>query len=280
MRSDLQLVDFDQVEWTNVTTQGYLVDDVGHPKVAATGTAVREIEPTIELDLVNDRYRPKLQIGEAVFCCVDSISARAAIWRSASSACRFWCDGRMLGEIIRVLTVADRRWAACIIPTTLFQPVRSSGRPLHGTEHDLHRRDRCWPDAPSIRPLAAASGHRSRPVAQPPGQRTRSGVIHRCILRGGLYSRPRPLACGSFSPVLRALPRDHFDNTGFLMLTPREAANILAALLYWQEEMCPHAAAVTRPYFETLDLADFEPLSASEIDKLSLKVRSLFLPNR
>jgi sulfur carrier protein ThiS adenylyltransferase len=116
----LQLVDFDQVEWTNVTTQGYLAGDVGQPKVVATANAVRLIEPEIELELVQDRYRPKLAIGEAVFCCVDSISARAAIWRSASSAFRFWCDGRMLGEIMRVLTVADdagRRH----YPTTLFE---------------------------------------------------------------------------------------------------------------------------------------------------------------
>ena len=66
----LQLVDFDQVEWTNVTTQGYLAGDVGQPKVVATAGALRLIEPEIELELVQNRYRPKLQVGEAVFCCV------------------------------------------------------------------------------------------------------------------------------------------------------------------------------------------------------------------
>jgi molybdopterin-synthase adenylyltransferase len=103
----LQLIDFDRVEWTNVTTQGYLARDVGQSKVNAAACAIREIEPAIELALVYDRYRPKLKLGEAVFCCVDSISARAAIWRSAGTVCRFWCDGRMLGEVIRVLSVAD-----------------------------------------------------------------------------------------------------------------------------------------------------------------------------
>jgi hypothetical protein len=62
------------------------------------------------------------------------------------------------------------------------------------------------------------------------------------------------------------------------MLTTREAATILAALLYWQEEMSPHAPVVMRPYFETLGLADFDPLSASEIDEISAKLRTLFLP--
>src|SRR3712207_8955727 len=41
------------------------------------------------------------EAGEAVFCCVDSISARSAIWRSVRGRCRFWADGRMLGEVIR-----------------------------------------------------------------------------------------------------------------------------------------------------------------------------------
>ncbi len=124
----VQLFDFDQVEWTNITTQGYLAGDVGQSKVEATARALREIEPSIQLELVHDRYRPITRIGEAVFCCVDSISARSAIWRYAGSACRFWCDGRMLGEVIRVLTVANdlgRRH----YPTTLFnQTEAQAGR--------------------------------------------------------------------------------------------------------------------------------------------------------
>jgi len=103
----VQLIDFDVVEPTNVTTQAYMADDVGRPKVDATATVIRQIEPNIELSLVNDRYRPKMCIGDAVFCCVDSISSRAAIWRSVSRRCQFWCDGRMLAEVIRVLTVAE-----------------------------------------------------------------------------------------------------------------------------------------------------------------------------
>ena len=45
--------------------------------------------------------------GEAIFCCVDSITARAAIWRSLKDRCRFWADGRMLGEVLRVLTATN-----------------------------------------------------------------------------------------------------------------------------------------------------------------------------
>ena len=105
----IQLIDFDRVEATNVTTQGYLAADVGQSKVLATAAALRQIEPSVGVQVVEDRYRPKCPLGEAVFCCVDSISARAAIWRSASNRCQFWADGRMLGEVIRVLAVSDTK---------------------------------------------------------------------------------------------------------------------------------------------------------------------------
>jgi len=115
----IQLVDFDVVDDTNRTTQGYAMADVGMTKVLATLTAIRQIDPTIQVETVEDRYRPRLETGEAVFCCVDSIKARAAIWRSAQRHCRFWCDGRMLGEVLRVLAVADAQGRE-YYPTTLF----------------------------------------------------------------------------------------------------------------------------------------------------------------
>jgi molybdopterin-synthase adenylyltransferase len=103
----LQLVDFDAVDATNVTTQAYRAADVGRLKVEATADALREIEPAINVALVADRFRPRVGVGEGVFCCVDSISARTAIWRAIGSRCAFWADGRMRGEVIRVLAAAD-----------------------------------------------------------------------------------------------------------------------------------------------------------------------------
>ena len=95
--------------------------DVGRPKVEATAAAIRQLDPAIVVDAVQDRYRPRLEIGQAVFCCVDSIDARAAIWRSAGARCHFWADGRMLGEVIRVLAVAETI-GRDHYPTTLFAP--------------------------------------------------------------------------------------------------------------------------------------------------------------
>ena len=128
----LQLVDFDRVDHTNVTTQGYWAEDIGQPKVAATGQAIARLDPTIDVELVDDRYRPKLTVGEAVFCCVDSIEARGAIWRSAGRRAEFWSDGRMLAETIRILVAADEV-GRDHYPTTLFaaseaQPGRCTAR--------------------------------------------------------------------------------------------------------------------------------------------------------
>lgn len=120
----LQLIDFDRVETTNVTTQGYFQDDIGQLKVGAAQKTIAAIDPTIDVELIADRFRPRHTIGEAIFCCVDSISSRASIWRSIQYRCQFWVDGRMLGEVIRVLAAVapdDRRHYA----STLFSQAEA-----------------------------------------------------------------------------------------------------------------------------------------------------------
>jgi molybdopterin-synthase adenylyltransferase len=128
----LQLVDHDRVEITNITTQGYTLADYGEAKVSATAAAIAHLDPEIDVEAIEDRFRPRHKLGDAIFCCVDSITARAAIWRSAGGACRFWCDGRMLGEVVRVLTVTDAA-SREYYPQTLFAAAEAqAGR---CTEH-------------------------------------------------------------------------------------------------------------------------------------------------
>lgn len=128
----IDLIDFDLVEETNITTQGYRADDLGQLKVAATAKAIRQIDDTIQVGRLADRYRPTQHIGQAVFCCVDSISARSTIWRTVKSQCRFWCDARMLGEVVRVLTVADSRvwdrYAETLFPQSESHTGRCTSR--------------------------------------------------------------------------------------------------------------------------------------------------------
>ena len=49
------------------------------------------------------------------------------------------------------------------------------------------------------------------------------------------------------------------------MLGVPEIATIRAALLYWQEEICPHGAAAGKQYLEETSC---QPLSVDEIDRL------------
>lgn len=115
----LQLIDPDEVDRTNITSQGYFTDDVGRPKVDATGDVCHQLEHQLDLTTIADRYRRSHETGANVFCCVDSISARAAIWRAVGPRCEFWADGRMLGETIRVLAAGDEP-SRRHYPTTLF----------------------------------------------------------------------------------------------------------------------------------------------------------------
>lgn len=128
----LQLIDFDAVEPGNVTTQGYLHDDIGRPKVLATADLVRRIDPGVNVETHCDRFRPKHALGEVVFCCVDSISARAAIWRTVKHRCQFWSDGRMLAEVMRVFAVADvgsqSRYDETLFPQAEAQPGSCTAR--------------------------------------------------------------------------------------------------------------------------------------------------------
>jgi molybdopterin-synthase adenylyltransferase len=120
----LQLIDFDVVELTNVTTQGYYYGDIGVPKVSATAQVIQRIDPTITVTTISERFRPRHEIGAAVFCCVDSIATRAAIWRSVRKTCEYWCDGRMLGEVLRVLAAAGDV-GTDHYSTTLFEPAEA-----------------------------------------------------------------------------------------------------------------------------------------------------------
>jgi sulfur carrier protein ThiS adenylyltransferase len=88
--------------------------------VAATAKAITAIDQQIVISQIEDRFRPKHTAAQAVFCCVDSIATRAAIWRSLGRQCRFWSDGRMLGEVMRILTVAGDS-GRYLYPTTLFE---------------------------------------------------------------------------------------------------------------------------------------------------------------
>lgn len=121
----LQLIDFDSVEETNITTQGWLSKDIGGLKTDVLAANVREIDPDIEVETIvgefSHRHIPGL--GNIVFCCVDSIVARAKIWNLVKKwTVDFWCDGRMMGETIHVLTSDLSKESMELYDKTLFPP--------------------------------------------------------------------------------------------------------------------------------------------------------------
>ena len=54
----LRLLACDTVELPNFTTQGYRHSDLGLAKILATKSAVHEIDATIEVTMIRDRFRP------------------------------------------------------------------------------------------------------------------------------------------------------------------------------------------------------------------------------
>ena len=115
----LQLIDHDVVEAVNLAPQGFLEDDLGRTKVEAVGDSSQQINHMLEVHELPERFRRSMQIGNIVFCCVDSIQTRQFIWEAVKDRVSFFADSRMAAEVVRVLTVADDSSRAHY-PTTLF----------------------------------------------------------------------------------------------------------------------------------------------------------------
>jgi hypothetical protein len=116
----LQLVDFDVVETSNLASQGYLEEDLGKLKVEATAALCKRINSGVEIVSVPERFRRSMEIGNAVFDCVDKIDVRQLIWEAVGNTVPFYVDGRMSAETLRVLTACDSA-SRQHYPTTLFR---------------------------------------------------------------------------------------------------------------------------------------------------------------
>ena len=115
----LQLVDHDTVEESNLASQGYLETDLGRPKVEATGELCRRINSELGLVAEPGRFRRSMAVGNAVFACVDSIDTRRLIWQAVQDKVDFFVDGRMTAEVLRVIAAHDAA-SREHYPTTLF----------------------------------------------------------------------------------------------------------------------------------------------------------------
>jgi len=115
----LQLVDFDQVEPSNLGSQGFLEEDQGRPKVEAVCDLCLRINSRLEVHTVPQRFRRSMSVGSVLFCCVDRIETRRQVWEAVQNRTEFFCDGRMAAEVLRVVTVSDAAGRQHY-PATLF----------------------------------------------------------------------------------------------------------------------------------------------------------------
>lgn len=116
---ELQLVDFDVVEESNLASQGYFEEDLNRFKVDATANLCWKINSKLQIDPHTERFRRSMKIGNCVFNCVDSIETRKLIWQAVKDKANFYCDARMAAEVLRVLTACEAK-SRDYYPTTLF----------------------------------------------------------------------------------------------------------------------------------------------------------------
>lgn len=120
----LQLIDFDVVEESNIASQGFLEADLGRPKVDATADLCCRINTDLVIRIISERFRRSMDVGDVVFCCVDSIDTRRLIWEAVKDRVSFFADGRMTAEVLRVLTACDAP-SRQYYPTTLFSTAEA-----------------------------------------------------------------------------------------------------------------------------------------------------------
>ena len=124
----LQLIDFDHVETSNLATQGFLQKDMKRPKVDVTAEFCREINDCLQVEVVLDRFKRMMPVGNCVFCCVDEIETRKHIWDAIKDKVNFFVDGRMSAEVLRVITACDEK-SREYYPQTLFTAEQAHAGP-------------------------------------------------------------------------------------------------------------------------------------------------------
>ena len=107
----LRLLDHDVVADVNLGPQMYRPDQLDAPKVEATGRDCVALNGDVavswESRKVFARDARLVPAGAAVFCCVDRMDARRAVWEAAAGRCGFFGDARAAGEVVRVLAAKD-----------------------------------------------------------------------------------------------------------------------------------------------------------------------------
>lgn len=120
----LQLIDPDTVDVVNLANQGFEENQLGSHKVDAVDTTCRRLNSDVNIVPHVGKFSLRTEVGNCVFCCVDSITTRQFIFKNTHAD--FFTDGRMSAEVIRILTVTTDL-ARAYYPTTIFAENRAHG---------------------------------------------------------------------------------------------------------------------------------------------------------
>lgn len=125
--STLLLYDPDHIEVVNLGPQGWDQADVGRHKVDALADECRRKNDRLDVYPFPKRFTPRsmsdwpINRPVAVFMGVDSIEQRRRIWEAIRSRADFVADGRMNGEVIRILA-SDAPLRDHVYSRSLFEP--------------------------------------------------------------------------------------------------------------------------------------------------------------
>ena len=124
----LKLIDFDVVEISNLSSQGYMQCDLDRYKVDATADICQQINHQLHVEVEKTRFKRSMDVGNSIFICVDSIETRKHIWQALKDKVNFYVDGRMSAEVLRVITACDSK-SREYYPQTLFTAAQAHAGP-------------------------------------------------------------------------------------------------------------------------------------------------------
>lgn len=101
----LQFIDPDVVAPENLAAQGFMEEDLGRKKIDAVKAACEKINSEIAIETIDGLYSDEIEVGNIVFCCVDSMMSREFIWDNVYDEANLFLDTRMSAESMRILAV-------------------------------------------------------------------------------------------------------------------------------------------------------------------------------
>lgn len=136
----LTLIDDDTVSIENLAVQGYAPVDLGRAKVDVTAEDCLRLHPQIVIDGRVERFRRSSDLAQqltagtrlTVFACVDEMASRRRIFEACRASADCFVDGRMAGEVLRVLwsssPATDQFYSRTLFEDAAAHPAPCTGR--------------------------------------------------------------------------------------------------------------------------------------------------------